>query len=451
MALAYPKDVSMPPALLPPAEPHSDLAWSATEVQAADRKKPDESLLRERIEKAHREGGAYRELWSTRGLADKKALAAASFTDFPVILKEQARDFRFRTGDLFGGLSAGVRPGAVVTKSTGTSGEPTFFVSTYADIAVAADSVASYLWTCGARPGEPVVLPGLGGGGTRGDLPVLEATRLLGAVLVTADARNAADVQTLIRAVRPSLVLVTQHLIDELRISCGKDGSVLAELFEPVQAVMYAAKSLSPSARALMSAELGCEVLDMGGIGDLALWGSQCAQHDGLHVRDDLFHIECLDPQTGRPVAEGQVGELVYTSLWDEGMNFVRWASEDVGWVRREPCSCGRTSARIAMLGRAADRFVVEGRNYYPPTVEARLSEVLGAADVFFQVERVSQTHDLAGIRLAMPDGLAAADVASELASLLGAPVPVTAASKDEILAGSPWYKYRQVIDVDRP
>jgi phenylacetate-CoA ligase len=440
----------MPLALLPPGSPHSPGAWSAAETTPADQRRPDPALLRERIEKAHREAPVYRDLWAASGLADAQARAAADLTDFPPMSKDRTRAFRARSGDLFGGLSAGLRPGAVVTRSTGTSGEPTFFVSTYADVATAADSVASYFWACGARPGEPVLLPGIGGGGTRGDLPVLEATRLVGAVLVTADALNAADVGGLIRAVGPSVVLVTQRLIDDLRSGCAAGGSTLQELFEPVRSVMYAAKSLSPGARALLSAELGSDVFDMGGIGDLALWGSQCTAHDGLHVRDDLFSIECLDPVTRREVPEGQLGELIYTSLWDEGMNFVRWDSEDVGWVRRQPCACGRTTARIAMVGRAADRFVVAGDNFYPPAVEARLSEVLGSADVFFQIERQRGTLALAGIRLAVPADVAAGDVESELSSLLGAQVRVTPASRDEILAGSPWYKYRQVVDVDR-
>ncbi len=440
----------MLPALLTPGSPSSPDAWSAAETRPASEKQPDPALLHERIEKAHREAGVYRDLWAAHALADARARSAADLADFPTITKDRTREFRARTGELFGGLSAGMRPGAVVSRSTGTSGEPTFFVSTCADIAVAADSVASYLWTCGARPGEPVLLPGIGGGGTRGDLPVLEATRLLGAVLVTADALNAAEVAMLIRVVAPTVVLLTQRLIDDLRSSCAASGTTMRELFEPIRSVMYAAKSLSASARSLLSAELGSDVLDMGGIGDLAMWGSQCAAHDGLHVRDDLFHIECLDPVTQREVPEGQLGELVYTSLWDEGMNYVRWASEDVGWVRRQPCSCGRTSARIAMTGRAADRFVVAGDNVYPPAVEARLSQVLRTADVFFQVERQRRTLALEGIRLAIPAGIARADVESELSDLLGAPVSVTPASREEILAGSPWYKYRQVVDVDR-
>ncbi len=311
-----------------------------------------------------------------------------------------------------------------------------------------ADIVASYLWMCGIRPGALVLLPGIGGGGTRGDIPVIEGTRLMGAVLMTADPGNAAEVYHLIRTVEPSALLLTQRLLDGLRVRCLEEGGDLRELFTPVSSVLYAAKPLSHSARSRLDEELGAETFDMGGIGDLALWGSECSCHDGLHLRDDLFEIECLDLETGEPVAEGEQGRLVYTSLWDEGMNWIRWDSEDVGWVKASVCQCGRTTPRVAMLGRISEAFRLGDRWLYPPSVEAELSDILGTTDVFFQVDRERQSGQLLRVRVALPDGSDEASVGDRLSALLGESLEVDAATQAEILEGSPWYKYRQVRDV---
>jgi phenylacetate-CoA ligase len=95
---------------------------------------------------------------------------------------------------------------------------------------------------------------------------------------------------------------------------------------------------------------------------------------DGLHVQEDHFLVEVIDPETGEPVGEGTDGELVFTTLAKEAQPLIRYRTGDIGSISTEPCTCGRTMARItALRGRLDDMLIIRGVNLFPSTVEALL------------------------------------------------------------------------------
>jgi phenylacetate-CoA ligase len=102
---------------------------------------------------------------------------------------------------------------------------------------------------------------------------------------------------------------------------------------------------------------------------------------DGLHVHEDHFLVEVVDPESGAPLAEGEEGELVFTTLAKEAMPLLRYRTGDIGSLTLEPCACGRTTARIRGLrGRRDDMVIVRGVNVYPSNVEHVLLSVPDAA-----------------------------------------------------------------------
>jgi phenylacetate-CoA ligase len=102
---------------------------------------------------------------------------------------------------------------------------------------------------------------------------------------------------------------------------------------------------------------------------------------DGLHVHEDHFLVEVVDPESGAPVGEGAEGELVFTTLCKEAMPFLRYRTGDIGSVTTERCACGRTTARIRGLrGRRDDMITVRGVNVYPSNVEHALLSLPGVA-----------------------------------------------------------------------
>jgi phenylacetate-CoA ligase len=106
---------------------------------------------------------------------------------------------------------------------------------------------------------------------------------------------------------------------------------------------------------------------------------SECGAHDGLHVFEDHFYPEIIDPQSGEPLPDGSEGELVLTTLSKKAMPMIRYRTRDITQIIPERCSCGRTVRRIRRIGRRSDdMFIIRGVNVYPSQVEAALLAVEG-------------------------------------------------------------------------
>jgi phenylacetate-CoA ligase len=99
-----------------------------------------------------------------------------------------------------------------------------------------------------------------------------------------------------------------------------------------------------------------------------------CEYHTGLHVCEDHFYPEIIDPVTLKPVKEGETGELVFTTLTKQGLPLIRYRTKDLTSLTREKCECGRTNARISRFkGRSDDMLIIRGVNVFPSQVEAAL------------------------------------------------------------------------------
>ncbi|MDA8192772.1 MAG: phenylacetate--CoA ligase [Thermaerobacter sp.] len=127
--------------------------------------------------------------------------------------------------------------------------------------------------------------------------------------------------------------------------------------------------------------------LDVYGLAEIIGPGvaSECVQgHEGLHVSEDLFYFEVINPQTGRPVADGERGELVLSSILREATPVMRYRTGDITQVLPEPCPCGRTTRRIDHIqGRVDDMFTLRGVNLFPREIEAALLQMDELAPVF--------------------------------------------------------------------
>jgi len=103
----------------------------------------------------------------------------------------------------------------------------------------------------------------------------------------------------------------------------------------------------------------------------------ECTEKAGMHVWEDAYILEVIDPAIGEPVPDGEEGELVFTNLTREGMPLLRYRSRDLASVYPEPCPCGRTHRRISRIkGRVDDMFIIKGVNVFPIQVETALMEI---------------------------------------------------------------------------
>jgi len=144
-----------------------------------------------------------------------------------------------------------------------------------------------------------------------------------------------------------------------------------------LRAKIFGAKPWTEALRGKIEAALGLKALDIYGLSEVIGPGVSCEcveAQNGLHVNEDHFLVEVVDPATGAAVAPGSRGELVFTTLTKEAMPLLRYRTGDVATLDRSPCACGRTLARMSkVLGRVDDMLVIRGVNVYPSEVEAVL------------------------------------------------------------------------------
>ena len=127
------------------------------------------------------------------------------------------------------------------------------------------------------------------------------------------------------------------------------------------------------------SAAQACRPRDIYGVSEVIGPGVsyECWNKDGLHVSEDHFLVEVVDPKTGEPVPEGKEGELVFTSLTKEAVPVIRYKSGDLASISYRPCVCGRVFARHSKVyARTDDMVVIRGVNVYPSSIEAVLAAI---------------------------------------------------------------------------
>ena len=150
-----------------------------------------------------------------------------------------------------------------------------------------------------------------------------------------------------------------------------------------LQIGIFGAETFSDAMKDRIRSRLGIDVYDIygmtetGGIGTL---GMDCSFHSGLHQWEDHYIIEVINPETGKPVPDGEIGEVVVTALTREALPVIRFRTGD--WssvVSRETCACGRTGLRLARItGRLDDMLIVSGVNFFPAQVEQSLLKIPG-------------------------------------------------------------------------
>lgn len=151
---------------------------------------------------------------------------------------------------------------------------------------------------------------------------------------------------------------------------------------------IFGSETFSDEMRKKIESRLHIECFDIYGMtetGGIGTTGQDCRAHAGIHVWEDQYITEIIDPVTGKVLPDGEYGEIVFTSLTREAMPIIRYRTHDITRIlSREKCACGRTSLRIDRItGRTDDMLIVKGVNFYPRQVEQALMEIPGVRDEF--------------------------------------------------------------------
>jgi phenylacetate-CoA ligase len=264
--------------------------------------------------------------------------------------------------------------------SSGSHGKPTVVGYTRADLDAWGELMARCMTMAGVRPG--MVLHNANGYGLfTGGLGFHAGGERIGATVIPVSggftARQAmllADLGGQALCATPSYALVIAQAVRD----AGLDPGDLA-----LEVGLFGGEPWTEGLREQVERELGLAAINFYGLSEMCGPGvaSEClAARDGLHVNEDHFLVEVVDPESGAPLPEGEEGELVFSTLTKEALPLLRYRTRDVGTVTTEPCACGRTTARIRGLrGRLDDMLIVRGVNLFPSTVEQLL---LGVEEV---------------------------------------------------------------------
>lgn len=258
--------------------------------------------------------------------------------------------------------------------SSGTTGKPTVVGYTRGDIDIWAEVCARCFALSGAKPGE-VFQNAYGYGLFTGGLGMHYGAEQMGLAVIPVSGGNTArqilllqDFGTQVMACTPSYALTVAD-------------AILAQGINPADLRLHVfilgAEPWTPAMRQELETKLNLHAVNIYGLSEIIGPGvsNECVEaKDGSHVCEDHFIVEILDPESGDPLPDGEVGELTFTTLTKEAMPLIRYRTGDLASINREKCICGRTTARMSpILGRVDDMLIIRGINVFPSQIEAAL------------------------------------------------------------------------------
>jgi phenylacetate-CoA ligase len=258
--------------------------------------------------------------------------------------------------------------------SSGTTGKPTVVGYTLKDLATWAGLMARSMACAGARPGD-VVHNAYGYGLFTGGLGAHYGAERLGATVVPMSGGSTERQIVLIRDFGARVLCSTPSYALAIAEVAEKEGVDLRK--SKLRIGLFGAEPWSESMRNEIQIRLGLKAVDIYGLSEILGPGVACECEEaqaGLHGWEDHFIFEVIDPETGRPLPEGEQGELVITTLTKEALPMLRYRTRDITRLSTERCECGRSHLRIRRItGRNDDMLIIRGVNVYPSQIEAVL------------------------------------------------------------------------------
>jgi phenylacetate-CoA ligase len=305
------------------------------------------------------------ELLQRERLRERFGIEPEALPELPFRVKSELRD-----AYPFGLLRVPLEECVRIHASSGTRGKATIVAYTPGDLAAWADCCARALAAAGAERGT-IVHIAYGYGLFTGGLGLHYGAERLGCTVVPASGGNTPrqaqlleDLGAEILCCTPSYALaIADHVSEPARLD--------------LRAGVHGAEPWTEGLREAIEGALDLAALDIYGLSEVMGPGvsSECLEgRDGAHVNEDHFLVEVVHPESGELLPDGEVGELVFTTLTKEALPLLRYRTGDLASVTREPCACGRTFARMSrIVGRTDDMLIIRGVNVFPSEIERAL------------------------------------------------------------------------------
>lgn len=327
--------------------------------------------LVETVSRVYHAVPAYRHKMQEAGLVPGDIRGIEDLHKLPFTTKGDLRD-NYPFGMFTVPMSEIVR----VHASSGTTGKPTVVGYTRKDLHTWAEVVTRSLCMAGVHRND-IVQVAYGYGLFTGGLGLHYGTENLGATVIPISGGNTEkqillmqDFGTTVIACTPSYALFLSEVMRDMGIAPGS---------LQLKVGIFGAEPWSENMRREIEQKLGLKAIDIYGLSEIIGPGvsCECEEQAGMHINEDHFLPEIIDPQTLEPVSPGKRGELVFTTITKEGIPLIRYRTRDLTRLTYEQCACGRTLVRMEKcFGRSDDMLIVRGVNVFPSQIESVLLEM---------------------------------------------------------------------------
>jgi phenylacetate-CoA ligase len=357
----------------------NDLAGTFNPVSAPDYLPVDQlqqtqlQRLRAVVAHAYDNVPLYKQRMDAAGVGPGDIKSLADIAALPFTVKTDLRD-AYPYGLFAVGMSEIVRLHA----SSGTTGKPIVVAYTADDVAVWTSAMERSFAACGLGRGD-IVQNAYGYGLFTGGLGAHYGAESLGATVIPISGGNTDRQIMVMKDFGVTAICCTPSYFIHLIERAGEMGISLDEL--KVKAGIFGAEPWTEAMRSHIEATTPIRAFDIYGLSEIVGpgVGIECGCQGGLHIFEDHFYPEIIDPETGQPLDEGEEGELVLTTLSKRAMPMLRYRTRDITSFITESCPCGRTIRRIRRIGRRSDdMFIIRGVNVFPSQVEEALLRVEG-------------------------------------------------------------------------
>jgi phenylacetate-CoA ligase len=346
----------------------ADMYWNK-KIETATReelRKQQLQLLKERVKFCYENTEFYRNRFKSAGISPSDIKTLEDAQKIPFTVKDDLRD-----NYPFGMVAVNLEDIVEIHASSGTTGNPVVGAYTPNDMDVWAELMARSLYATGVRK-QDVIHNAYGYGLFTGGLGFHYGAQKIGSTIIPVSGgmtqrqiKLMKDLGSTVLCCTPSYAIYLAEAMDKEGVDPRKDLKIRMGHF--------GAEPWSERIRERIEKDLGVEAFDIYGLTELCGPGVsvECPEHNGLHIWEDHFLIETIDPKTGEVLPAGEEGELVFTPLTKTGLPLLRFRTRDISVIETEKCECGRTHSRMMRIrGRSDDMLIIRGVNVFPSQIE---------------------------------------------------------------------------------
>ncbi len=332
----------------------------------------------------------YRKKMEEKGVTPDDIKSVDDLHKLPFLSKADLRD-----AYPYGLLGAPLKDCVRIHSTSGTTGKRVVAFYTQHDIDLWDDCAARAICAAGGTP-DDVCQIAYGFGLFTGGAGLNGGSHKVGCLTVPISSGNTERQIMFIRDLNATILCCTPSYAEYLAESMKEMGLSPDEI--PLKAGIFGAEAWSEEMRSDIEKTLGIKAYDIYGLTELSGPGVsfECCEQNGMHVNEDHFIAEIIDPDTGEVLPEGSWGELVFTAVDKEAFPMIRYRTRDVCMLSRKKCSCGRTFIKMAKpKGRTDDMLIIRGVNVFPSQIETVLINEGYPANYLLVVDRVNNTDTL--------------------------------------------------------